>query len=87
MTIFLLCAPADRPDLESAITQAFQATDVYKLAAGQWLIANNELTTQGIVEKIGAQQGALGNVAAFAIANYWGYHGKNLWEWLRIKSG
>jgi hypothetical protein len=86
VTVFVVLSPEERPGLVEAIGQSF-ANENYKLGPGQWLVSAKDLTTQGVVEKLGAQEGKLGHVAAFAIGNYWGYHSKNMWEWLKLKSG
>src|SRR3954470_2754368 len=31
-------------------------------------------------------QGQIGSFVVLSVANYWGYHRKELWEWLKAKS-
>jgi hypothetical protein len=33
-----------------------------------------------------APNGEIGSFVVLSVANYWGYHRKELWEWLKAKS-
>jgi hypothetical protein len=84
MTIFAILAGDDDSRLNAAIERAF-SNNYYKIADRQWLVASPDLTTRDVVQKLGAQD-TLGKVLVVSVANYWGYHDRDLWEWLKVKS-
>jgi hypothetical protein len=51
-----------------------------------WVVAEAGLTAHQVAQKIGID-GSAGQFAVFSIAGFFGYHRKDLWEWLTINSG
>lgn len=85
MTVFAIMAPAASPGLQAAIERSF-ANNFLKLADNEWLVAANDLTTQQIGERLGPK-GENGKFVVVSVVSYWGYHDRNIWEWLKVKTG
>ena len=84
MALYAIIAPQGRPELTAAVTTIFGA-NCYEFSPGQFMVKSTDLTAQGITQAIGAGNGELGYIAVFSVANYWGYHNRELWEWLTIE--
>jgi hypothetical protein len=84
MAAFAIMAPADNFLLPGIIANKFQKS--HQIAPGQWVVAETGVTAQQVAERIGIN-GAAGKFVVFSTAGFFGYHDKNLWEWLTINSG
>jgi len=84
MSIFVINAQNANPQLAAAIAQAYP-DNFFTLAPDQWLVATDALT-KDIADKLNITGGTQGRVAVFKIETYYGWHEKNLWEWLDLKS-
>ena len=80
MAIVAVIASKDQPGLGNAITGSFPKH--LNFGPGQWVVSADGLTAPQVAEKLGVSKGALGQVVVFTVANHWGYHRKDLWEWL-----
>jgi hypothetical protein len=85
MALFAIIAPAERADLTTAVQRAFEA-NAYQFAPGQFVVKNDALTPQGIAKAVGAN-GEVGQIIVFTVADYWGYHNRELWGWLTAHGG
>lgn len=84
MTAFAVVAPPDNYLIGSAIERNFSRR--FNITQGQYVVAEPGLTAQQVAEKIGLN-GSAGQFAVFSIAGYFGYHRRDLWEWLTLNSG
>jgi hypothetical protein len=84
MAAFAIMAPPDNLILPGIIANKFPKH--YILAPGQWVIAETGVTAQQVAEKIGIT-GEAGKFVVFSVAGQFGWHNKDLWEWLTINSG
>lgn len=87
MPLFALISPADNPALEKAVGDKFKDR-FFKVAPGQFIVSPDNATTQEVAEELGipSNKSNLGSVMVLAIANYTGWHNRNLWEWMAAQS-
>ncbi len=83
MTVFAVLYDASNIQLKMKVEAAHPIH--YEIAGGQTLISAEGMTTRQIAETLGPK-GELGNLLILPVANYWGWHNQDLWEWLRINS-
>jgi hypothetical protein len=84
MAAFAIFGPPDNQLLQPAIERTFQRR--FALYPGQWVVAETNATAEEIARRIGLE-GRSGQFVVFSVAGYYGYHRKDLWEWLTINSG
>ena len=85
MPLFALISPEDNPALEKAVSERFKDR-YYKIAPGQFVVSEDNATTQSIFEGLGFRGGTLGLAIILPITNYAGWHSQNLWEWISAQS-
>lgn len=85
MIVYVVLPDNARPDLDQRIRQAF-ANDARQVTPTLWLVAAN-LTAQGVTERLGAEQGAFGRVIVASIDGYFGWHSKDIWDWIALQRG
>jgi hypothetical protein len=83
MTVFAILSDAGNERAKGKILELFPAA--FQIAPGQHAVSATGLTASQIAAQIGAN-GELGRFVVFAISSYWGYHNKELWEWLKVNS-
>ena len=83
MALFAIIAPSDSVLLEVAIKREFPS-DHFSIAPGQFAVSAPNVTTQEVAHKIG-DRGEVGQFMVFPISNWWGWHRKDLWEWLTAR--
>jgi hypothetical protein len=82
MTIFVVTARAHKPDLENAISQAYQDKQ-FKFSDRTWFVSDVG-TSKQVSEKIGVKKGGITGVVVMPMAGtYYGVASSTLWEWLR----
>lgn len=60
--------------------------DHIKVWDGLFLVSDDNATAQQVCQKItGTNGGELGTLLVTSINGYYGYAGKNIWEWLSVK--
>jgi hypothetical protein len=84
MASFAVLGTPDNQLLQGIIQHNFPRH--FFIAQGQWVVAETGLTAQQVSEKIGLE-GKAGQFVVFSIAGFFGYHRKDLWEWLTLNSG
>jgi hypothetical protein len=58
----------------------------FEITTGQYVVAAAGLTAERVAHQIGAN-GEVGQMVVFSIVGFFGYHRKDLWEWLQLNSG
>jgi len=84
MTIYAVLTPDNDEKLATAAEEHFPGK-VYKVAPGQFLISTPIATTK-VSETLGAPAGSIGKILVVRVANYTGWHSKDMWEWLAEQS-
>lgn len=84
MAAFAVLAPPENTLIAGAIQRRFPNN--FNISPGQYVVAATGLTAQQVAEHIGID-GSAGQFAVFSIAGFFGYHRKDLWEWLTVNSG
>ena len=85
MIVYLVVSEADRPDLGTQIEIQFPLNS-RKVAPAQWLVAANA-TAQSVAETIGLGGGRYGRCMVVGINGYYGWHEKDIWDWIALKEG
>lgn len=85
MSIFAIIAPAGDARLTAAIDRVFPGRHL-QFSPGQFVVSTTGLTSQQIAQSIGAD-GSVGKFVVFSVASHWGFHNKDLWEWLTVNAG
>ncbi len=84
MTTFAIIAPQENAALKAAIQAQF-TNDFFEFSPGQFVVVASDLTSQQVAERLGAK-GEVGRFIVFTSAGQFGWHRKDLWEWLAVKS-
>lgn len=85
MGIFAVIASADAPGLGEAIQHAFPDR-WYEVTPTQFFVVEPQATTPQISEKLDIPSGHHGRVMVLRVANWNGWHSRNMWEWLAAQS-
>jgi hypothetical protein len=83
MAVFAIIAEEANAKLDKAVEGDFP--DNFQLASGQWLIAAKGVTSQQISDKLGIRGGKFGRAIVLSVNDYYGYHRRTAWEWLKTK--
>lgn len=81
--MYLIITQSDRPDLTEVIKSKFP-DDYRVIAPAQWLVSA-DMTPQSLCTQLGANEGAFGRIMVSAVGSYYGWHEKDLWNWLSLK--
>jgi hypothetical protein len=87
MAAFAVLAPPSSPQLSllsSSIIRNFPKH--FEIAQGQYVVAATSMTAEQVAKQIGID-GVVGQFVVFSIAGTFGYHRKDLWEWITLNSG
>jgi hypothetical protein len=84
MTIFAIIAPSGTSQLTDAIRREFPTN--FEFSPGQFVASASGLTAAQVTQRLGPN-GEVGRFVVFSVAGYWGYHRKDLWEWLTANQG
>jgi len=83
MAVFAIIAEKAHPELDTIVEQRYP--DHFQLQSGQWLIATKGETSQQVSDQIGLKGGKLGRAIVLSVNDYYGYHRRTAWEWLKTK--
>ncbi|AWN47147.1 hypothetical protein DK419_13170 [Methylobacterium terrae] len=87
MSLFLVAATiSSAPLIEQAVNEKY-ANENYRLERGQWIVSAHGMTVMQVAKSLGIGEENAPNMLAIVvlIANYWGRHDRDLWEWMKIK--
>jgi hypothetical protein len=85
MPVFAVIAPQHDVLLHNLVIQKFPKH--FQFSPGQYVVNAPGPTAQTIALAIDPTGQTTGRFVVFSVAGYWGYHEKNLWEWLTLNSG
>ena len=83
MAILAVIAPSFSRELADAVTSKFPRH--FEIAPGQYVVWADGSTAQQVGQILGPN-GEVGQFVVFSVAGHWGYHRRDLWEWLTINS-
>lgn len=75
---------AQRKTLEGDLLKRF-GNACLKLPRDQWFVAY-EGTSRQLSEELDIATGRCGSLIVVLVGGYWGYSGKDVWEWLAINT-
>ncbi|MBI1418780.1 MAG: hypothetical protein GC146_16310 [Limimaricola sp.] len=84
MQIYFLASETDRPDLGVAIAVKFGERNCRTVAPGQWLVAA-DVTPKELSDRLNASDGNFGKLIILLVTSYFGWHDKDMWDWLSLK--
>lgn len=82
MTTYAIIAPGPSTELKLAMLRTFGG-EHFEFSPGQYVGQSPHLTAQGVVNSLGGA-GEVGQISVFTVSGYWGFHRKELWEWLAV---
>lgn len=83
MQISVVLSISESTELAARIERSFPG-NYYTVSPTQWLIAAN-MTPKGIGDTLAINTGDCGKVMIAAITGRWGWHNKDLWDWIGLK--
>ncbi len=83
MQLYFIASDSDRPDLDKAITARF-GENSRRVSSCQWLISA-DMTPKDTLDAIGASSGNFGKVIILLVTSYFGWHDKDMWDWIVLK--
>ena len=83
MTIFAIIAPGSNAVLQARVKAAFPKN--FEFSPGQFVAAEAGITAAQASEKISVD-GSAGLFVVFSISSHFGWHKKELWEWLTVNA-
>jgi hypothetical protein len=83
VAIFAIIAPHFNPSLTGAMQREFPRH--MEFSPGQFVASIDGLTATQISQKLGPE-GQVGQFVVFHTTGYWGFHRKDLWEWLTVNT-
>ena len=84
MALFAIIAPSGSDVLTAAVQRAFP-DDYFVIAPGQFAVSVSDGTTQEVAQRVGVK-GEVGHFMVFPLSNWWGWHRKDVWEWLSARA-
>jgi hypothetical protein len=85
MTLYAIIGPQADARLHDAVNRVFPGKN-FEIAPGQFVASAPGLTAQQVALLLG-DDNAVGRYVVFPFVNYWGFHRKDLWEWLTANAG
>lgn len=83
MATFLILADEPHKGLGNVIASRFPHNHRL-ISNGQWAVVA-DMTAQSLCEHLGASEGQYGKVLVSLLTSYYGWHDKDLWDWLALK--
>ena len=84
MTTFAIIAPAESATLKAAIEEHFKG-NYFEFGPGQFVMVAPDVTSRQVSETLGPLTDN-DRFVVFTVAGHWGFHRKDLWEWLSVRS-
>ena len=83
MAVFVVISTLPNPTLKAKIQEAYP-NDHYVLNDRTWLVSGDYISSQ-VSNNLRISDGDMGQSAVFTIDGYYGWHEKQMWEWLSLK--
>lgn len=83
MSVFFVATTEEGTGIDREIEKQFP-DDFRKITNTQWLVSD-QATTKEVCDKIGASSGEFGQIIVLRVDAYYGWHNRDLWDWLAIK--
>lgn len=87
MPVFAIIASGDGPGLGLIIKSKVQQQDYHQVDDDTWLVSapQNIVTPKELSDFLGISSGAAGRVMILHVTTYFGFHKRDVWDWLSIK--
>jgi hypothetical protein len=87
VTVYLAIASKKPKEFEEILKSKIPSHDVYKMDTQTWLISppSNIVTPKELCTFLGISTGAAGHIFMTIVGAYYGYHSKDVWDWLSSK--
>ncbi|MGQ3662024.1 hypothetical protein [Citrobacter braakii] len=87
MAVFAIIASTDGPGLGLLVKQHFQPQDFTQVDGNVWLVdaPKNIVTPKELSDFLGISSGSIGQVMIMHVTSYYGFHKRDIWDWLNIK--
>jgi hypothetical protein len=86
MTVFAAIAPEVDGKLDAAVIKKYGDRDRYKIGPGRYLVHAPGQTSRQVSVTLGAAAGDIGHVLILRVANYAGWHTRDIWDWISSRS-
>lgn len=85
--IFSITAQTPRPEFGSIVQAQFpdQTYEVFQGPPQTWLVYAPGQTTQQVLTKLGSGNGEDGRIIVTGVSGYFGWHVRDLWEWIESR--
>jgi hypothetical protein len=80
----LISTMQSNPALEAKVMEVYP-NDNYRVSPTVWFVADKNITTQGVCQKLNVGADGVDNIIAIKVDSYWGRAPKTAWEWLSVK--
>ncbi|EAA8358369.1 hypothetical protein AB0327_003133 [Salmonella enterica] len=86
MGVFAIIASNDKV-VADRIADKIQPKDFYRADGHVWFVCapTEVVTTKELSDFLNISSGAAGRVIVMHVTSYYGYHERELWDWLQIK--
>ena len=87
MTTFVVISPASSAFLDAfnaSIERVFPGRH-FEISSGQFVAVDPDLSAVQVGERLGPE-GQIGQFVVFSTDSHYGWHRKDLWEWLKVKA-
>jgi hypothetical protein len=88
VSIFQILAEAPPNNFGEKISTKFpdNAYEVSNGANGTWFVYAPGKTSKDVLEELEASKGAAGKIIITSINSFFGWHNRDLWEWLAARN-
>lgn len=87
MAVFAIIASNDGPGLGLKIQGTIVPQDCYQIDDNTWLVSapDNVVTAKELSDFLDISAGSVGQVIIMHVTSYYGYHRRDIWDWLSLK--
>lgn len=87
MPVYLAIAATKPKEFEALLKSKIPSHDVYQVDNQTWLISQSSsiVTPKELSDFLGVSSGTCGRIFITILGAYYGYHGKDVWDWLSSK--
>ncbi len=87
MSVFLVLTSDDGEHLTDIITSKISEVDRFNVDEKTWLVSSpdNVVTPKELSDYFDLSDGKVGTVLITLVTSYYGYHSRQMWDWLNVK--